>query len=360
MPQLIRLTSLLLPLIVSVAAYGQTPAQTAESKGLAAIKLMDEGKLDESIALLQEAHRLDPARSTYSYELSYAYYQQKKYSQAIELAEPLLKLPDATDRTFELLGNIYDNNGNAAKAIDTYEAGLRRFPKSGRLQVELGIMYMGEKKYDKALSYFEDGIRVAPAFPSNYYWATRLFCNSSEEVWGMLYGEVFMNLERNSPRTAEISKLLYDTYKSQITFKGRDTTVVSFSSNTVLAPAQGKKLKLPYGGMVYEPVLVVAVGKEKAIDAFSLDRIRTSFVQNYYAMSFSKDKPNLLFEYQQRLLKAGHLEAYNHWLLMKGNEAEFTQWQKANPFKWQGFADWFRANPLALDDAHRLFRQQFD
>nr|GFC49048.1 hypothetical protein [Tanacetum cinerariifolium] len=260
MPYLIRLTKLLLfPLLVNVA-YGQTPAQTAESKGLAAIKLMDEGKLDESIALLQEARRLDPARSTYSYELSYAYYQQKKYSQAIELAEPLLKLPDANDRTFELLGNIYDNNGNAAKAIDTYEAGLRKFPKSGRLQLELGIMYMGDK---------------------------------NEEVWGMLYGELFMNLERNSTRTAEISKLLYDTYKSQITFKGHDTTAVSFSSNTVLAPAKGQKLKLPYGVMVYEPILAVAVGKEKAIDAFSLDRIRTSFVQNYYAMPFSKDKPNL-------------------------------------------------------------------
>lgn len=355
-----RFVGLFLLLALSPAAYAQTPAQTAENKGRAAIKLMDEGKLDESITLLQEARRLDPTRSAYSYELSYAYYQQKKYSQALELAEPLVQLPDANDRTFELLGNLYDNSGNPAKAIETYESGLRRFPKSGRLQLELGIVYMSKQEYDKAIGYFEDGIKVAPSFSSNYYWAARLLFNSTEKVWGMLYGEAFMNLERNSPRTAEISKLLYDTYQSQITFKGSDTTVVRFSSSTILVPAKGQKLKLPYGSMVYEPVLLVSLGKERTLDAFALDRIRTSFVQNYYSLSFSKDKPNVLFDYQQRLLQAGHLEAYNHWLLMMGNEAAFSEWEKANPGKWQRFADWFKANPLVLSDSHRLYRQQFD
>jgi tetratricopeptide (TPR) repeat protein len=360
MKSIIRLASLAALLAAGPVSYGQTPAQEAETKGRAAIGLMDEGKLDESIALLQEARRLDPARSAYRYELSYAYYQQKKYPQALELAEPLVKLPDASDRTFELLGNLYDNSGNSAKAIKTYEAGLRKFPQSGRLQLELGIVYMGQRNYDKAIGYFEDGLKAAPAFSSNYYWAARLLCNSTEKVWGMLYGETFMNLERNSPRTAEISKLLYDTYKNQITFKGRDTTAVNFSSNTILVPAKGQPLKLPYGSIVYEPVLLLALGQERTIDAYSLDRIRTSFIQNYYALPLSKDKPNVLFDYEQRLLAAGHLEAYNHWLLMMGDEAGFSEWEKANPAKWQAFATWFQANPLALDASHRLYRQQYD
>lgn len=48
-----------------------------------------------------------------------------------------------------------------------------------------------------------------------------------------IYGEIFMNLERNSTRTFEISKLLYDTYKSQITFN-KDTIHVSFSKNNII------------------------------------------------------------------------------------------------------------------------------
>jgi tetratricopeptide (TPR) repeat protein len=357
----IRLAGLVLALTTSLAALGQTPKQDAEVKGVQAIRLMDEGKLDEAIGLLQEARKLDPARSDYSYELGYAYYQQKKYPEALEMAAPLVKLPDASDRTFELLGNIYDNSGNPPKAIETYEAGLRKFPASGRLQLELGIMYMLDKKdYDKAIRYFEDGIKVAPTFSSNYYWAAKLFCSSKEEVWGMLYGELFINLEPNSKRTAEISKILYNTYKSGITFKGKDSSSVSFSQNIVVLPAKGKKLKLPYGGMVYAPVLLMSTIGETQIDLNALDRIRTNFVDNYYRFPAGQQNPNVLFEYQRQIKDAGHLAAYNHWLLAAGDEASFVQWEKANPEKWSSFVAWYKANPLRLDSKHLFYRAQYD
>jgi tetratricopeptide (TPR) repeat protein len=351
---------LVLAIGTNLAAFGQTPKQDAETKGLNAIRLMDEGKLDEAIGLLQEARKLDPDRSAYPYELGYAYCKQKKYPQALEILEPLVKLPDASDRTFELLGNAYDNNGNPKKAIEAYEAGMQKFPASGRLPLELGIVYMGQKDYDKAIGYFENGIRVAPAFSSNYYWASKLFCHSSEEVWGMIYGELFINLEPNSQRTFEISKLLYDTYKSETKFSGGDTVEVSFSKNNVIVPVKGKKLKLPYGGMVYEPVMLMSVLGEKSTDLRSLDHIRTNFVENYYRLPASKDSPNILFEYQRQIKHAGHLEAYNHWLLLAGDESGFSQWEKANPEKWTAFLGWFKANPLKLDTKHLFYRAQYD
>ncbi len=40
--------------------------------------------------------------------------------------------------------------------------------------------------------------------------------------------------------------------------------------------------------------------------------------------------PNALFQYQDKILKAGHLEAYNHWILMKGDEDAFDQWNAGN------------------------------
>ena len=361
MPISLRLAGLALALTTSLAALGQTPKQDAEAKGIKAIRLMDEGKLDEAIGLLQEARKLDPVRSDYPYELAYAYYMQKKYPDALKLAAPLIKQPDASDRTFELLGNIYDNSEEPAKAIDTYEAGLRKFPASGRLQLELGIMYMLYKKdYDKAISYFEDGIKVAPTFSSNYYWASKLFCNSTEEVWGMLYGEIFINLEPNSKRTVEISKLLYDTYKSEIKFKGADTMTVSFSKNIVIVPVKSKKLNLPFGGLVYEPILMMSLIGEKSVDLNSLDRIRTNFVENYYRIPAGKDHPNVLFEYQRQIKQAGHLEAYNHWLLLAGDEAAFSQWETANPEKWAAFLKWFKDNPLKLDSKHQFYRAQYD
>ncbi|GAB3582421.1 tetratricopeptide repeat protein [Hymenobacter daeguensis] len=360
MSKRLRFAGLALALSTSLASLGQTAKQDAETKGLNAIRLMDEGKLDEAIGLLQEAHKLDPARSAYPYELGLAYYQQKKYAQALEMLEPLIKLSDASDRTFELLGNAYDSNGNSPQAIEVYEAGMRKFPTSGRLPLELGIVYMGRKDFDKAIGYFERGIRIAPEFSSNYYWASKLFCNSSEEVWGMIYGELFINLEPNSQRTFEISKLLYDTYKSEIKFAGADTVEVSFSKSNVIVPVKGQKLKLPYGGMVYEPVMLMSVIGEKGVDLNALDRIRTNFVENYYRLPASKNIPNVMFDYQRQIKQAGHLEAYNHWLLLAGDEAGFSQWEKDNPEKWKAFLQWFKNNQLKLDARHQFYRAQYE
>jgi tetratricopeptide (TPR) repeat protein len=349
-----------LALAGSPFALAQSPEDEAHTRAVAALKLVDEGHLDEGIKLLQEARKLDPGKSVYPYELSYAYYQQKNYAEAQPILEDLVKRPDATENTFELLGNVYDNGGNPTKAIATYEAGLRKFPASGRLRLELGIMYMDQKNYDKALSYYEEGIRVAPAFASNYYWAARLFCNSSESAWGLLYGELFINLERNSPRTAEVSKLLYDTYQKSIKLKGKDSASVDVSRNVMVLPAKGKKIKMPYAGMVYAPVLILSVAGETTLDANSLDRIRTNFVRNYFKLPFSKDQPNALLDYQRQIDAVGHLEAYNHWLLLKGDEAAFADWQRANPGKWQAFTTWFKDNSITLDANHRFYRAQYD
>ena len=76
------------------------------------------------------------------------------------------------------------------------------------------------------MTYFEKGIEVNPMFASNYFRAAKIYCNSSEEVWGMIYGEIFINLERTNDRTFKISKLLFDTYKSEITFTSETATLV--------------------------------------------------------------------------------------------------------------------------------------
>ena len=68
----------LLTLIILTA--GQTvqgqvdPKLQAEEKAKEAIKLMDNGKLDESIQLLEAAQQLDPQRFEYPYEIAYALY----------------------------------------------------------------------------------------------------------------------------------------------------------------------------------------------------------------------------------------------------------------------------------------------
>lgn len=249
-------------LVISAGAFAQTNKEIALEKGKEAIKLMDEGKIIESITLLEECIKLDPDRIDFPYEIGYAHYISKEYDKVIDIMTKLSKRKDTFDRVFQLLGNSYDILGKKEEAIDVYEDGIKKFPESGKLYLELGIVYEFDNKIDKAIECFEKGMDVEPSYSSTYFRAANLFLNSGDEVWGMIYGEIFMNLERNSDRTTQMSKSLYDTYKSQITFTSDSSFKTSFSSNTIVMIA--KKLELPFGLMIYEPVLMLAVIPEKA------------------------------------------------------------------------------------------------
>src|SRR5688572_8524880 len=304
MNKIISSIALVLFLTAGQVAFGQNNKDLALAKGQEAISLMDKGKIEESIKLLKEAQKLDPDRLDYPYELAYAYHLKKDYKTAIEVLEKNVDHKDVSERFFQLLGNSYDINGEPAKALETYDAGLKKFPNSGMMFLEKGNVHWVKKEYDKALSFYEKGIEVAPHFPSNYYRAALIYLNSTEEVWGMLYGEIFMNLERNSKRTAEMSKLLYDTYNSQIKFTGKGNLTVSFCQQMTMsasALSDPTKSKLPFC-MVYEPTLMLAAINENKIDLDALDNIRTGFVETYFKKDFHKTHPNLLFSYQDKIL----------------------------------------------------------
>lgn len=361
MTRTIKTIGLLLFITAGQIAFGQTNKEKALTKGQEAIKLMDNGKLDESIKLLEEAQKLDPDRFDYPYELAYAYYAKEDYKEAVRILEKNKTHKDVTDRLFQLLGNCYDVLGKTDKAFEAYDEGLKIFPNSGMIYLEKGNVYWGKKEYGKALPFYEKGIEVDPKFPSNYYRATRIYCGSTEEVWGLLYGEIFMNLERNSKRTSEISKLLFDTYKSEIKFTSDTSMTVSFCQQMTMnvnSISDPKNIKLPFC-MIFEPTLLMSIAFEKNIDINSLDKIRSTFIDNYFNNERDKTYPNVLFSYQKKVKDAGHIEAYNHWILMKGDEDGFDKWQSANKDKWDSFIKWFGDNGLKINDTNKFYSGQY-
>ena len=107
---------------------------------------------------------------------------------------------------YQLLGNAYDMAGDRKRAVKTYEKGLRENPDAGRLYLELGNIAYAERQYDRALACYRRGATVDPAHPSNYRSLALLYAISTEPVWTLVWGELFMNLERGSGRTSAMSR----------------------------------------------------------------------------------------------------------------------------------------------------------
>lgn len=359
-----RIIFITLVLIIAPKVLCQENKELAIEKKNKAIELMDNGSPDESIILLEEAKKLDPGTYKYDYEIGFAYAIKKDYHKAIEIYKKAIQYKDANDQCYQMLGNMYDYNGQSQKALKAYDQGLKIFPNSGRLYLEKGTVYLIQNKYNEALQFYEQGIKIDPSFPSNYYRAAILFCNSDEAVWGMIYGEIFLNLEPNTQRTVEISKLLFNTYKSQIEFTSDTSLKVSFCKNAVINVTKSDlkhfdQIKLPFGPLVYEPTLILSIVDEKNIDLNSLNRIRENFVFNYFNKEYNLKYPNVLFDYQKKLKDSGHLEAYNYWLLSYGDPDNFELWKEKNEDKLDKFIDWFNNNRLQLNQEYEFSRDQY-
>lgn len=347
--------------VFSPVVFSQTNKESALIKGRQAVKYIDEKKFEEAILLLEEAKRLDPDNYNYPYELGYIYYLKENYTKAKELYTSLLNYPSINDQCYQMLGNVYDMLGDSINAMKTYDEGLKKFPSSGLLYLEKGNMFWNKKQYFEAIPFYEKGIEVNPRLASNYYRLSRIYCASTERIWGIIYGEIFMNLEKNSRRTAEISELLYSTYNDAIKIGGDNKSSVSFSKMMTVSTNNSNKIpfQLAFEIDMTMATIPYSLSSKKELDINALSSIRQSFNDRWFTEKRNAEYPNILFDYHQELIKLNIFEAYNHWILMKGNPKEFDSWQEKHPEDWEKFKTWFLKNSLKVDDTHHFYTGQY-
>lgn len=347
------------------SAVAQTDKEKARKFLQQAVRIMDKGQIDESILLLDSARMLDPDNYVYDYETGFAYQMKKDYKKAIKYFEATTKYKEATDQCYQMLGNNYDHDGNSKKAIETYNEGLKKFPNSGKLYVELGVMALIAEDYNKAVASWEKGISVNPEYASNYYRLAKLYAASKDRIWALFYGEMFMNMEVNSGRTKEISKILFNAYKESIDISSDTSAKVDFARPMVITSFDAsKKFKFPFDQVFGMDFLVgmsmSLLAKNKEVNIAFLNFTRTSFLDWWYNQKRDKEYNNIIIDFQKKVKDNGHFEAYNYWLFMSGDEKEFADWYAKNEEKFKAFADWFNKNAIEVNSKHHFLRTTVD
>lgn len=321
----------------------QTKEELALSKGKEAITLMDNGKVDESIIILKECEKLDPKNYVYTYEIAYAYNLKKDYNSAIKVLDRLKNYKNIKSEIYQMSGNCYSYLGNSEKALNEYDSGLKKFPNAGNLYLEKGNEYYQQKKYDIAVLNYTKGVEVEPMFASNYYNLSTYFLNTKDKLSGIIYGEIFMNLERTTKRTLEMSSLLYSAYKEAIQINGDDSKI-EFCEVIIDASKISKKndFELPLCGIFGKNFILATIG-QKEVNLNSISEMRTQFVKNFFEKDY-KQYPNVLFEYQKTLLDNNILDTYSHYLFQKGAESEYKEWKSSHNKQYEEFVSWY-TNP---------------
>lgn len=313
-------------------------AQDADTKTIqeTAKNYMRQGDYSNAILVLSRAlqNTANTDNLDLQKDLAFAYYLNRDYSHALEVAKTFPDRKDVDVQSYQILGMVYKAIEEVKDCDKMYRAALKKFPNSGTLYNEYGEMLWTKKDYSEALKQWEKGIETDPNYSGNYYNATKYYSFTNDKVWPLIYGEIFVNLESYSKRTAEIKTVLVDGYKKLFTeadlYKGQDT-----KNDFVKAFLDEMKLQSPFIGA-------------NGVTPETLSAIRTKFVLDWFA-KYAKSFPFKLYDYQQQLLKSGMFDAYNQWVFgTASNLPAYENWTKTHADEYQKF-DYFQHN--------RVFKQ---
>lgn len=310
----------------------ETPdAKTLQETGKT---FMRQGDYSNALVLFNKALQQKPDDLEILKDIVFTYYLSRDYAKAIEIAKPLPDRPDADVQAYQLLGMVYKAIEERKECEKLYKKGLKVFPNSGVLYSEYGEMLWTKQDYS-AIKLWEKGIEADRNYAGNYYNAAKYYYFAKDKVWGLIYGEIFLNLESYSRRTEEIKNLLLEGYKKL------------FIETNMTA---NQDIKNEFVKAYLETMSHQAQVAANGITAESLTMIRTRFLLEWNE-KYSSTFPFKLFDYQQQLLKAGMFDAYNQWLFAAAqNLTSFQNWSSTHATEYANFTTFQKGRVFKLPD----------
>lgn len=306
------LTFIIVALLTGILAQAQDTDKLLET----ARNFTKNGDYDNAVLVLQKAAQQKPQDLTIQKELVYTHYRAGNYKEAAPMAINLYNREDADVQAYQIAGNVFKGMGDAKESDKLYKKALKTFPNSGVLYFEYGELMLTQQQRNEAIKLWEKGIEVDPIYPGNYYHAGKFYYyTGSNPALSLLYGEIFVNMESYTVRTAEIKNMLLDAYKNfylQKTDAGKKRGNGGFQQTVA--------------DLLWQQSDLASMG----VTAESLTMIRTQFILQWFEGP-AKKYPYKLFDHQQYLLREGMFEAYNQWLFGPvSNMQKYQQWANAN------------------------------
>lgn len=287
----------LLLLFTAVWIHTVLSAQDAKQLRENARTYMHQGDYANAILVLNRGLVLYPDNLEVAKDLGLNYYYAKDYKKALETLNPLLDRDDADDQCFQIAGDAYWALDQAKECEAVYKKGIKKLPNSGVLYNELGKVLWTKQDFT-AIKQWEKGIENDPGYAGNYYNACKYYYFTTDKVWSLIYGEIFINIDPKNASTSEVKNILLEGYKKL--FADADLE-------------KNNKDKSPFAIAFLKTMNKQSSIVTSGINAESLTMIRTRFILDWYA-TYAAKFPFKLFQQQQQFIQEGLFDAYNQWV----------------------------------------------
>lgn len=307
----------------------------------------------DGIKLYKKALKIDKGNTDYIYNISYAYYKLGNAKKAWKLIDPVLHENQDMKDYHAFLSNLYESLGKEYH-IKPHEIKVKG--PSNAKEYANEAMKLISTDPAKARLYFDHAIDMDPEKAEYYYQAAKLYANTVERIWTLIYGEIFVNLEKNTARTVEIKKLMFDSWKKSLTINSATDIHVDVTQEEAsygMEKFDSDKFVVSFA-QSYETTL--EIGLYRLSDGLSLTNMYfyyRDFV-NYWFRKKELEFPCFIFDWEKTISESNHLEAYIFWLFKDSFPAEYNDWIKIFNKQMASFESWLENNQMNISEYNRV------
>jgi tetratricopeptide (TPR) repeat protein len=128
------------------------------------------GKTSEAVKNDVMANKLNPRNQDIILDLTYLYFQQQQYHDALSILDNGLMYYRSSAKLFKWKGDIYLNTSDYYNALYSYQNALHYGDSSGNVLTSIGECLYWIKKYPSAINFLEQSIEVSPKDPTTYFY----------------------------------------------------------------------------------------------------------------------------------------------------------------------------------------------
>lgn len=352
-----KVFSLIFVLLMGFALNAQNNFDTRMRN---AVELMDQGHYPQAISLLEGVVKDYPKVFIPRYELAYAYLLNNDGKKAYNCLKKAKNCKDKTDQWYQLMGSLEDSYlKNPDKCMKTFQDGLKEFPNSGLLYVEMGVMHQIRKEYNEAVACYLNGIERDPMFTSNYFRAANLYLASSAPVWGLMFSEMYMLLDPYSSRGSSVSKNLAEFMRQSVSISDTSIFIMLGKEFTMNFDPESNALMMPfeisYNLRSSLSSIPAAIKGKSDLDIETLTIMHRALMDGFAgidpehpdAKTLSQKHGDILFPFLKRIDEAGFFDVYCH-ILYRGMGDDAIDWLEDHHSDLEDFLEWLEANPFVV------------
>lgn len=118
--------------------------------------------------LLKTSRAKNPTRASYLNSRGRAFYEDRRYEQAIEDFSEAIRLNPKNPESYFNRGDAYDEKKEFDRAIADYDAALRLRPQATVVFNNRGLAYSHKRDYDRAIQDYDEALRLKPDYPDAF------------------------------------------------------------------------------------------------------------------------------------------------------------------------------------------------